>query len=228
MTSPLFRLLAFSIVATGAFARSAPPLPSYPRPLRELYADYFPFSHEGPITAETWPARKQEIRERVLLAAGLLPLPTKTPLNAVVHGRIERDDYTIDRVFFESFPGHYVTGNLYLPKNPPANGKLPGVLCPYGHWKPNGRFMEVPRPAALEQIAIGAERWESGARAPLQARCVQLARMGCAVFFYDTLGTADSIQISEHRWHRRADMDAAEPGTFGFHSVMADLRLQSN
>ncbi|MGH7943908.1 MAG: hypothetical protein ACREH8_23960 [Opitutaceae bacterium] len=31
----------------------------------------------------------------------------------MVHGRVERDDYRIDRVFFESFPGHYVTGNLY-------------------------------------------------------------------------------------------------------------------
>ena len=56
------------------------------------------------------------MRDRILLACGLLPLPTKTPLNAVVHGRIERDDYTVDRVFFESFPGHYVCGNLYLPK----------------------------------------------------------------------------------------------------------------
>ena len=202
---------------------------TYPRPLRELNTSYFPFNSDGPPILEGWVQRKEAVRDRILLACGLLPLPTKTPLNAVIHGRIERDDYTVDRVFFESFPGHYVCGNLYLPKTPPKDGKMPGIICPHGHW-PNGRFMDLGAgtPAAKEQLAIGAERWESGARSPLQARCVQLARMGCAVFFYDMLGYADSIQIVEHRSSRRPDLCGTEPGTFGLCSPMADLRLESN
>lgn len=192
----------------------------------ELNTGYFPFNRQA---AANWTQRKQDIRDRVLLASGLYPMPTKTPLNAVVHGRIERDDYTIDRVFFESFPGHYVTGSLYLPKTKPKDGKMPGVICPHGHW-PNGRFMDTGKdtPATNEQLAIGAERWENGARSPLQARCVQLARMGCAVFFYDMLGYADSIQIAEHRSGKRADLDGQEPGSYGLYSAAADLRLQSN
>jgi len=203
-------------------------LPSYPRPLRELYTSYFPFAG-GEVSPETWPKRKEAVRDRILLASGLLPLPTKSPLNAVIHGRVERDDYTIDRVFFESFPGHFVCGNLYLPKAMPQNGKIPGILCPHGHW-PNGRFMDLgPGSAAMKaELAIGAERFENGARSPLQARCVQLARMGCAVFFYDMLGYCDSIQIAEHRSGRRADLCGTELGTFGLFSPMADLRLESN
>lgn len=221
----------FVLMTANAPGQSVAPIPApaYPRPLVELYTSYFPFHDIGPITAESWNARRQEIRDRVLLASGLYPLPTKTPLNAVVHGRVERDDYTIDRVFFESFPGHFVTGNLYLPKALPKDGKMPGILSAHGHW-PKGRFMDIgENPTRMkEQLAIGAERFESGARSPLHARCVQLARMGCAVFFYDMLGYADSLQIAEHRSGRRPELNGTEPGTFGLYSPMADLRLQSN
>lgn len=219
-----FALASVALTAASGSAQTAPV-----RPLIDLNTGYFPFHQDGPITSERWPARQKEVRERILLASGLFPLPTKTPLNAVVHGRIERDDYTVDRVFFESFPGHYVTGNLYRPKNPPAGGKMPGILSPHGHW-PAGRFTDngAGSKTTLEQLAIGAERFESGARSFLHARCVQLARMGCAVFFYDMLGTADSVQITEHRSGRRAELDGKEPGTFGLYSTMADLRLESN
>lgn len=224
-------LLVATLVAAPAFAQNtpSPAAPSYPRPLVELNTSYFPFKDIGPITPESWAARKKEIRERVLLAAGLFPRPSKTPLNAVVHGRVERDDYTIDRVFFESFPGHYVTGSLYLPKKRPANGKMPGILSAHGHW-PKARDQDsgADSAATKQALAIGAERWESGARAPLHARCVQLARMGCAVFFYDMLGYGDSIQIPQHRSGRRPELNGQEPGTFGLFAAAADLRLQTS
>ncbi|MBI5396489.1 MAG: acetylxylan esterase [Verrucomicrobia bacterium] len=229
MKLPALLTLLLGLSAALQAADPRPAAPTYPRPLRELNSSYFPFNADGPAIPEGFAQRKEAVRNRILLAAGLFPLPTKTPLNAVIHGRIERDDYTIDRVFFESFPGHFVCGNLYLPKNAPKDSKMPGILCPHGHW-PTGRIMDLKAGSAAvkEQIAIGAERWECGARSPLQARCVQLARMGCAVFFYDMLGNADSIQIAEHRSGRRKELDGAEPGSFGLYSAMADLRLESN
>lgn len=223
-----FLLLGFALtLATSAPAQTPTPAPM--RPLVDLYTGYFPFHGEDAASPAAWSARRAAIRDRVLLAAGLFPLPTKTPLHAVVHGRVERDDYTIDRVFFESFPGHYVTGNLYRPKSLPAGATMPGILSPHGHW-PDGRFMDLgaDSPAVKAQLATGAERFESGARSFLQARCVQLARMGCAVFIYDMLGYADSLQVAAHRDRRRDELCGDEPGTFGLLSPMADLRLESN
>ncbi len=191
--------------------------PSPTRPLRDLNRSEFPFT---PVADRaSWMTRREEIRHRVLLAAGLWPMPERTPLRAVIHGRIERDDYTIDKVFFESLPGHYVTGNLYLPKQ--YDHKIPAILCPHGHW-PNGRFMRASDAEVKKQLAGGAESIENAARSPLQARCVQLARMGCAVFHYDMLGYADSIQFCDANGkpqHRHG------PQKQGFMSAEAERNL---
>lgn len=168
---------------------------------------YFPMT--VPASKEAWEKRKQELREQVLVANGLWPMPEKQPLKPVVHGKIDRDDYTIEKVYFASLPGHYVTGNLYRPKG--KEGKLPGVLCPHGHW-PNGRFFEAADAAVEKELKSGAEATKESARYPLQARCAQLARMGCVVFHYDMIGYADSKAIG----HRA-----------GFTDAEAELRLQS-
>src|SRR5205823_2799609 len=61
----------------------------------------------------------------------------KTPLKATVTGTLERDGITIEKVHFQSKPGLYVTGNLYLPNRgltPPARQvKHPAILYLCGH-----------------------------------------------------------------------------------------------
>lgn len=214
MKHPLSVLSILALIAAGMLPTAIPSSAEEPqpaRPLRDLNKSYFPFT---PVKdAQAWDARREEIRRRVLVASGLWPMPEKTPLHAVIHGTIEMDDYTVGKVYFESLPGHFVTGNLYLPKK--HGDKMPGILCPHGHW-PNGRFMDDEKSVKL-QLENGAEKFTNGARSPLQARCVQLARMGCAVFFYDMLGYADSVQITEHRHG---------PAEAGFVSAEAELNLE--
>jgi dienelactone hydrolase len=180
---------------------------------------YFPFH---PVDdADQWERRRQQIRRRILVSQGLWPLPTRADLNAVIHGRVERDDYFVDRVYFESIPGHYVTGSLYRPKG--KQGPFPAILSPHGHWD-QGRFHDAGEAAVKREIEIGAETDPIGGRHPLQARSVQLARMGCVVFLYDMTGNADSIQIG-HRPAKWSHLDT--PTDWGFMSVQADLRLQN-
>ena len=180
---------------------------------------YFPFQSIEDWKA--WPERRDEIRTRILVSQGLWPMPTKTDLGAVVHGRVKRDGYTVDRVFFESYPGHFVTGSLYRPDG--KQGPFPVILSPHGHWS-NGRFYQAPDPQARKALADGAERFENAARFPIQARAVQLARMGCMVFIYDMTGNADSIQLG-HRPDRWQHLDKAKD--WGYFSAQAELRLQN-
>ena len=149
------------------------------------------------------------LREQMKVALGLWPMPPRTPINAVIHGKIDRDEYTVEKVFFSSLPGHYVSGNLYRPKN--RTGPLPAVLCPHGHWE-HGRFTVNDDKTIAAQLKLGAEGTRESAYAPQQARCAMLARMGCVVFHYDMVGYADSTAFA----HRT-----------GFNDVDAELRLQS-
>jgi hypothetical protein len=174
------------------------------------YDGYFPWT--PPTSKEAWDTRRREVREQVLVATGLWPMPEKIELKPVIHGKIERDGYTVEKVFFASLPGHYVSGNLYRPtaaNGAALQGKLPGVLCPHGHWA-NGRFYEAND--ADSQMKQGAEQTRESALYPLQARCAQLARLGCVVFHYDMVGNADSQPIA----HRQ-----------GFTDPEAELRSQN-
>ncbi len=175
--------------------------------LRTTHDDYHPWS--PPTTRSKWEQAAKRLRRQVKVAVGLWPMWPKKSLEPVIHGKIDRGDYTIQKVYFESHPGHYVTGNLYRPKE--INGKVPGVLSPHGHWS-QGRFHEASREEAAEQLAKGAEEYMSGARYPVQARMVQLARMGCVVFHYDMVGYADNRPI---------------PHRDGFSDVQAGLWLQN-
>jgi dienelactone hydrolase len=185
---------------------------------------YFPF--KPCETQEEWAVRAARVRRELAVALGLWPMPEKTPLNAVIHGRIEQPDYTVEKVYFESLPGFFVTGNLYRPKG--KSGRLPAVLSPHGHWK-NGRFTETSPDELSKQIARGEERFLDGGRSPLQSRCVQLARMGCVVFHFDLIGYADSVQIPERLAHgfakQRPEMNAAN--NWGLFSPQAEARLQT-
>jgi len=138
-------------------------------------------------------------------------MPAAAPLQPVIHGRMDFDDYTVEKVYFASLPGHYVSGNLYRPRT--IVGKCPGVLCPHGHW-PDGRFYSTPDKDLDPQLISGAEQRTCGARYPLQARMVGLARLGCVVFHYDMVGYADSQAVD----HRSTYTDL--PSTLHLHSVM--------
>jgi dienelactone hydrolase len=134
--------------------------------------------------AAAWQRRAAFLREHILATAGLLPMPERRPLGAQVFGEVKRDDYTVSKVYFESLPGFFVTGNLYRPV---GDGPFPAVLTPHGHWA-YGR---------LENTSINS----------VPGRAIGLARQGFVVFTYDMVGYGDSRQVPhtfggrrEHMW----------------------------
>jgi hypothetical protein len=178
-----------------------------------------------PDSPSAWAARAALLRRQIQVALGLWPAPEAAPLNAVVHGRVAREGYTVDRVFFESLPGHFVTGSLYRPVG--RAGRLPAVLLPHGHWE-GGRFNEASIEDVRNAVVAGAERFEVGGRYPLQAAAVQLARMGVISFLFDLEGYADSVQIPikvAHGPDGRPKDSPAAPGLF--FSADAESRLES-
>lgn len=124
----------------------------------------------------TWQTRRDWLRDQVRLAAGLIPEPPALPLDAQIFGKLERDGYKIEKVYFRSSPGLYVTGNLFRPAA--ASGRRPAVACPHGHWR-DGRLHHD----------------ETGS---VPARCITLARAGAVVFAYDMIGRNDAGRTFQH------------------------------
>ena len=122
---------------------------------------------------ESWEKEKARLREQLLFAAGLWPLPEKPPLASRIWHRLERDGYTVEKVWFQSLPGFYVGGNLYRPLDPGPQSH-PGILHAHGHG-PIGRLGET-------EVAS------------YQARCLTLARLGCVSFIWDMVDYNDSAR----------------------------------
>ncbi len=157
-------------------------------------------SFEAPDPAD-WPLRRTQLKDQLTVALGLEPSPQANALQSQVFGSIEKDGYRISKVIVETLPNFFLTGSLYEPLNLADQKLLPAILCPHGHWE-DGRMHRASDAEVANLLASGAERFEAAARNHIQARCVQMARMGCIVFAYDMLGYADSQQISIERAHR--------------------------
>ncbi|MDA1017116.1 MAG: acetylxylan esterase, partial [Planctomycetota bacterium] len=89
-------------------------------------------------TKQDWLDRKDEYRRQLFEMLSLDPLPERTPLKPVTTGKVEHDAFTVENVHFQSRPGLFVTGNLYVPKQ--LKGKAPAILyvCGHGRVKKNG------------------------------------------------------------------------------------------
>ncbi len=156
---------------------------------------------------EDWQAHAKQVREQILTGCGLNPMPRKTPLKARVFGKIDKGDYTIENVHFQSYPGLYVVGNLYRPKG--KQGPFPAVLNPHGHGE-HGRIHDD------EQMSI-------------PARCANFAKLGMIAFAYSMIGYNENKQI-DHRFvpSKRQELWGISPGGLQlWNSIRAVEFLQS-
>jgi dienelactone hydrolase len=137
---------------------------------------------------QAWEQHRGRVKQQILTAAGLDPMPEKRPLNPQRFGKLERDGYTIEKVLLETWPGFFLGGNLYVPTTP---GKHPAVVSPHGHWN-YGRLEHQPL-------------------ASIPMRAANLAKRGHVVFIYDMVGYNDTMQVPHSFNGRRETLWAFGP-----------------
>ena len=140
-------------------------------------------------SAATWEQTSQYLQRHILVSTGQYPSfdpLLKSSLNPQIFGKIERDDYTVEKVYFESYPGFFCTGNLYRPRG--KDGPFPAIVSPHGHWA-RGR---------LENIERGS----------IPGRCINFAKQGYIIFSYDMVGYNDSGQQVDHRSFPNSESEA--------------------
>ena len=156
-----------------------------------------PYTFPGYTKAE-WTEKAAVLRQQIRVANGLVPTHEPTPLNAEIFGRIEREDYSVEKVYFEPFPGFFTTGNLYRPLG--KSGPFPGIVSPHGHW--------------------GRGRLENIERGSIPGRCINFAKQGYVIFAYDMIGYNDSSKQIEHHY------GGAREGLWGLSAM--GLQLQNS
>jgi len=161
------------LLVAGTMALNAGSLPAQDGRNANIIDGNMHFTMPAFSSREAWQARATDLRKQILASAGLLPMPTKTPLHPQVFGKLERDGYSVEKVLLETYPGFYLGGNLYRPLG--KTGPFPAVLSPHGHWD-YGRLENTPIVS-------------------IQARGINLARQGFVVFIYDMVGYNDTNQI---------------------------------
>jgi dienelactone hydrolase len=89
-------------------------------------------------TLDDWTSKRDRYREELFEMAGLSPRPEKSDLKATITGREDRDEFYVEKLHYQSMPGLYATGNIYVPKN--VKGKVPAILyvCGHGNVKEGG------------------------------------------------------------------------------------------
>lgn len=133
-------------------------------------------------TRAQWRQRQQYILESFERGIGGLP-KEKTPLNPRVVGRIDHDDYYVEKLIFESQPRFYVPALIYIPKG--RQLPMPAVLVACGH-------------------AENAKAYEK-----YQTVCIGLAKKGNVALCYDTIGQAERKQY----WDAKAGKSRLGGGT---------------
>ncbi len=117
------------------------------------------------ITTEDWNSYLHEIREKCF---SNLSAFIKTPLNAKITGKLNRGNYNVEKVVFESVPGFYVSACIFIP----TKGKkpFPAVLVAIGH----------------SQAAFRRDFY--------QHNILNLVNKGFIVLTYDPIGQGERVQ----------------------------------
>ncbi len=168
---------------------NAPPLNRFSRVVQDWFVDQVR-SIESRILAEQAALKTKsdaeafvrKVQDKIRRCFG--PEPERTPLNPRVTKVVEREQYRIENVIFESRPGFLVTANLYVPKS--RKGPFPGVVGSCGH-SANGKAGDAYQPFAQT-----------------------LAKLGYVCLIFDPIGQGERLQYVDEQWKPKRGIGVAE------------------
>jgi len=131
-----------------------------------LISERYPLTDYRKLSKKEAQARLAKIKAELIEALGILPHKDTTPPQMQSLGMLKRDDYTVEKVLFESMPGRPMTGLIYRGEALPKK-KTPGILIVHGHGD-QGKAQPVT-----------------------QIRSIELARRGFIVLAVDTMGLGE-------------------------------------
>lgn len=118
-----------------------------------------------------WEERAERIKRGIIEGMQFNNMPTiSADFHPIIRNTREMDGYIVENIAIESFPGFYITGNLYRPTE--KKEQYAAILCPHGHLA-DKRFTNY-----------------------VQWRSAVFARMGAIVFAYDMIGYGESQQVT--------------------------------
>lgn len=134
-------------------------------------------------SAQDWERERPRLKQEYFEMLGLWPMPEKTDLKATITHTLDRGDYRIDMLHYQSRPGLYVTGNLFRPAKIEAGAKLPAIFYVCGH----------------------SGRGRNGNKTAFQSHGIWFARHGYICLIVDTLQLGEIAGIHhgtyrENRW----------------------------
>jgi dienelactone hydrolase len=140
-------------------------------------------------TREDLSSLQRGLRRKFLALLDGLPGASGPPPSRFT-GRIDADDYRIEKLVYESFPGYFVSALLYRPKG--LRGRAPAVLSPCGH-------SDVGKAAAEYQTLH-----------------INLAKRGYIVLTYDPVGQGERSQFwDDTRRRSRFNLTCGEHAVLG-------------
>jgi cephalosporin-C deacetylase-like acetyl esterase len=137
---------------------------------------------------EAWEAKRPQYVEEYFDMLGLSPRPERTPPHPTVTRTLDRGDYVVEMLHYQSRPGLYVTGNLYRPAKVKEGERLPAVFYVCGH----------------------SHRGRDGNKVAYQSHGIWFARHGYVCLAVDTLQLGEiaafhhgTYNLKRWWWHSR-------------------------
>ena len=89
--------------------------------------------HADIKTLDDWKSQRTKFRLQYQEMLGLLPMPERTELKPAITGKLDHEEFIVEKLQFQALPGLYCTASLFLPKN--SQKPAPTILYESGHFR---------------------------------------------------------------------------------------------